>query len=107
MGFAQQAWDAVKAFFGIESPSKLMAYAGEMLGLGLIEGIEGTQRELERTMARLNAGAQISFESRVAFAGAGGGATDNSRRTTIYGGVRVDRDQPFQDAIDELYGISR
>jgi hypothetical protein len=58
-------------------------------------------------MARLNAGAQISFESRVAFAGAGGGATDNSRRTTIYGGVRVDRDQPFQDAIDELYGISR
>jgi phage-related protein len=34
------AWDSVKSFLGISSPSKLMAYAGEMMGEGLIRGIE-------------------------------------------------------------------
>lgn len=33
-------WDAVKSYFGIASPSKLMMYAGEMLGEGLALGID-------------------------------------------------------------------
>ena len=36
----EDAWDEVKDFFGIESPSKLMAYAGRMIDEGLVKGIE-------------------------------------------------------------------
>jgi len=40
MGFAIAAWDKVKAFFGISSPSKLMYYAGEMIVQGFVDGIQ-------------------------------------------------------------------
>ncbi len=46
IGFVTAAWDAVKAFFGIASPSKLMFYAGEMIAQGLIDGIRSRQLEL-------------------------------------------------------------
>jgi TP901 family phage tail tape measure protein len=40
MGFVRGAWESVKSFFGISSPSKLMIYAGEMVGDGLVYGLE-------------------------------------------------------------------
>lgn len=39
-GFVTAAWDAVKAFFGIASPSKLMYWAGQMIVEGFVKGIE-------------------------------------------------------------------
>lgn len=36
------AWDSVLDFFGISSPSKLAMYAGQMVGKGLAEGIDGS-----------------------------------------------------------------
>lgn len=36
---ATEIWDSIKDFFDINSPSKLTAYAGEMIDLGLAEGI--------------------------------------------------------------------
>lgn len=38
-GMVSGAWEAVKNFFGIESPSKLMMYAGKMVDLGFAKGI--------------------------------------------------------------------
>ncbi len=38
--FAVAAWEAVKAFFGISSPSKLMYWAGQMIIEGFVKGIE-------------------------------------------------------------------
>lgn len=40
MSLVQGAWDAVKNFFGIASPSKLMDWAGRMIGQGLVRGID-------------------------------------------------------------------
>ena len=41
MSMVRGAWDAVKSFFGIASPSKLMDWAGRMIGRGLVRGING------------------------------------------------------------------
>jgi hypothetical protein len=36
----EKMWTGIKGFFGVESPSKLFAWLGRMLGLGLAQGIE-------------------------------------------------------------------
>ena len=40
---ASAIWETVKGFFKIESPSKLMYYAGEMVDAGFAEGIKDNQ----------------------------------------------------------------
>lgn len=40
MSIARDAWNAVKGFFGISSPSKLMASAGRDIGRGLVVGMD-------------------------------------------------------------------
>ncbi|MCM1090545.1 MAG: phage tail tape measure protein [Butyrivibrio sp.] len=52
---ASSAWQGIKDFFGIASPSKLMMWAGEMVGTGLIEGVEGTEPKLDQTMQDVGA----------------------------------------------------
>ena len=42
-GFFGGVWDGICGFFGISSPSKEMAWVGEMLNRGLAEGIENTE----------------------------------------------------------------
>jgi phage-related protein len=37
----RQVWESIKSFFGIGSPSKLFAEAGDSLGVGLARGIKG------------------------------------------------------------------
>ena len=64
------AWDEVKDFFGIESPSKLMRYAGHMIDEGLASGIEKYSDLPVRAMESMSA--SISGVPQVAFAGAGG-----------------------------------
>lgn len=40
-GIARRVWDEITSFFDILSPSKKMAWVGEMLGQGLVNGLDG------------------------------------------------------------------
>ncbi|MEV5537461.1 hypothetical protein AB0L13_11425 [Saccharopolyspora shandongensis] len=51
MGFARQAWQQVKSFFGIASPSKLMMGAGVNIGQGLAIGIASQAGIVDRAFA--------------------------------------------------------
>lgn len=75
-----ECWSSVKSFFGIQSPSKLMTYAGTMIGEGLALGIEGQQKTVTDAMAGLNTAIYGGVGSgQLAYAGAygGGGITNN------------------------------
>lgn len=79
-----EAWGKVKEFFGIASPSKLMKYAGTMIGEGLVKGIESEESAVDRAMARLNNVTFGSFAPELAYAGDGfEGAGSSSIVNTI------------------------
>ena len=78
-----EAWGKVKEFFGIASPSKLMKYAGSMIGEGLVKGIESEENAVDRAMARLNNVTFGSFTPELAFAGDVSGAGSSSIVNTI------------------------
>jgi len=75
-----ECWSSVKSFFGIQSPSKLMTYAGTMIGEGLALGIEGQQKTVTDAMAGLNTAIYGGVGSgQLAYAGAyGGGSITNN-----------------------------
>ena len=75
-----ECWASVKSFFGIASPSKLMTYAGTMIGEGLALGIEGQQKTVTNAMAGLNTAIYGGVGSgQLAYAGAyGGGSITNN-----------------------------
>lgn len=75
-----ECWSSVKSFFGIASPSKLMTYAGTMIGEGLALGIEGQQKTVTDAMNGLNAAIYGGVGSgQLAYAGAyGGGSITNN-----------------------------
>lgn len=78
-----EAWGKVKDFFGIKSPSRLMAYAGRMIGEGLVKGIEGEESAVDRAMTRLSNVTFGSFTPALAVAGDMGGAGSSSIVNTI------------------------
>lgn len=78
-----EAWGKVKDFFGIKSPSRLMAYAGRMIGQGLVKGIEGEESAVDRAMTRLSNVTFGSFTPALAVAGDMGGAGSSSIVNTI------------------------
>lgn len=59
---ASAVWDAVKGFFDIGSPSKLMAYAGEMIDEGLASGIADNQSLVDNAITSLSDSATASLE---------------------------------------------
>lgn len=75
-----ECWASVKSFFGIASPSKLMTYAGTMIGEGLALGIEGQRKTVTDAMAGLNTAIYGGVGSgQLAYAGAyGGGSITNN-----------------------------
>lgn len=75
-----ECWSSVKSFFGIASPSKLMTYAGTMIGEGLAIGIEGQQKTVTDAMAGLNTAIYGGVGSgQLAYVGAyGGGSITNN-----------------------------
>lgn len=80
----KKCWQSVKDFFGIKSPSRLMAYAGRMIGEGLVNGIESEESAVDRAMARLNNVTFGSFAPELAYAGDGfEGAGSSSIVNTI------------------------
>ena len=79
----KKCWQSVKDFFGIKSPSRLMSYAGRMIGEGLVNGIESEENAVDRAMARLNNVTFGSFTPELAFAGDVSGAGSSSIVNTI------------------------
>lgn len=57
-------WDAVKSYFGISSPSKLMMWAGQMLDEGLASGIEDNTNLVNSAITELGdeAAAQLQIQ---------------------------------------------
>ena len=55
-GWISGIWDGICSFFGINSPSKEMAWVGEMLGRGLAGGIEDSAGEAVNAAEDLNNG---------------------------------------------------
>ena len=54
MNIAQSAWQSIKSFFGIASPSKLMRDTiGKYIPMGMAEGIEGNADYVQDAMADL------------------------------------------------------
>lgn len=54
MNLANEAWESIKSFFGIESPSKLMKWAGQMIDEGLAKGINDNSDDVQDAMDELN-----------------------------------------------------
>ncbi len=63
LGFASGIVDTVKGALGIGSPSKVMAEQGKWLGIGLAEGILGTQDEVAKAAEGLASAATVTTSS--------------------------------------------
>ena len=67
LGLARNAWNAVKSFFGIASPSKLMRdTVGLMVGRGLANGIIQTDTLVTRAATNLAGEAYAAFDQATA-----------------------------------------
>lgn len=62
---ASAIWNTVKSFFEIGSPSKLMAYAGEMIDEGLAGGIEKNSGLVDDAMGALNQNTVAQLETQM------------------------------------------
>ena len=63
LGLAKSAWNAVKSFFGIKSPSRLMRdTVGLMVGRGLAEGIIRTDTLVSKAATNLAGEAYAAFD---------------------------------------------
>lgn len=113
MDMARQAWEAVKAFFGIQSPSKLMTWAGEMIGEGLIVGVRSKQSDAARAMRRMSnivgseAVTSQLLNTMRSMRATGVAYNTTNQPFTVYGGLYLQRDSQYGDYIKETYGISR
>lgn len=62
---ASSIWEAVKGFFKIGSPSKLMYYAGEMVDLGLANGIKDNQGIVDKAMSSITPDTVSSLQTQL------------------------------------------
>ncbi len=63
-GWISGIWDGIKGFFGIHSPSRKMAWIGEMISEGLAGGIEDNVKPVSKAMGLLEDAASGEFTSR-------------------------------------------
>lgn len=56
-----EAWDSVLDFFGINSPSKLAMYAGEMITKGLANGIDGSVGQVVKAAENMAQAASVAI----------------------------------------------
>lgn len=93
-GFLGDLWDGILSFFGIASPSKEMAWVGEMISKGLAGGIEDSAKEAIEAatslsndlMNAINPNMDISQNMDL---GASGSATGGLYGGTNMGGVTM------------------
>lgn len=64
---AEGIWNAVKGFFQISSPSKLMFYAGEMIDAGLASGIANNQDMVDNAVETLSNSAASQLKTQMSF----------------------------------------
>lgn len=99
-GLASRALAAVKGFFGISSPSKVMAEVGQNVGLGLANGIASMTGTVIRTAQRLSDEASAALVpevpnnlnmgfARAAVAGGAAAARPYAASTPVAGAPRV------------------
>ena len=58
---ASAIWESVKSFFDMHSPSKLMAYGGEMIDAGLAQGILENKGMIENAVDSVNVATASAF----------------------------------------------
>ncbi|TCO64390.1 phage tail protein [Actinocrispum wychmicini] len=64
-GIAQRIWDGITDFFDIFSPSKKMAWAGRMIGLGLAEGLDAMNGKVLTAADQLAAAGMVTVPAPV------------------------------------------
>lgn len=72
---ASKIWEAVKGFFQIGSPSKLMYYAGEMVDLGFANGIKDNQGIVDKAMSSITPDAVSSLQTQLSVNGSMSGSS--------------------------------
>ena len=99
LNLAEGAWQAVKDFFGIASPSKLMRDSiGKMIPLGIAEGIDNEASAVTDSMDAIAKDAVNSFDANIGVNSALGGLAtapqDNSTITVnVYPSAGMDEKQ--------------
>lgn len=89
MSIAKNAWGAIKSFFGIASPSKLMKNTiGKYIPLGMAEGIDANAKYVTDAMESMaNDAIEMPIEQSLAYRPAD--MASGSTSTTNYGGVVI------------------
>ena len=119
-GWLGDLWDGIKSFFGIASPSKEMAWVGEMMAKGLAGGIEDTAKEAvdaatkmsEDLMDAINPtvdlGANVNMNGTSA-SGAGmyGGSTFGGVTINVYGSDNMNVNDLAEEVERRLVQLER
>lgn len=102
MGLAEQAWASVKNFFGIKSPSKLMADTiGKNIPLGMAEGIEDNAKYVTEAMESMASDAVMPLNvSQLSPSPADVAPVSNS---TNYGGVNINIMAEDYNSAEEIF----
>jgi len=90
MNIARSAWNSIKSFFGIASPSKLMKNTiGKYIPMGMAEGIDDNAKFVTDAMQNMAEEAvNIPLSAELAYNGTLG-SDPASNSTTNYGGVTI------------------
>lgn len=102
MSLAKQAWASVKNFFGIKSPSKLMADTiGKYIPLGMAEGIEDNAKYVTDAMESMASDAVMPLNvSQLSPSPADIAPVSNS---TNYGGVNINIMAEDYNSAEEIF----
>lgn len=88
------AWESVKEFFGIASPSKLMMWAGQMIDEGLAKGISDNSDDVQDSMDELNGIVSGPFDAGIStsttYSDSQNAATTGGITINVYGAVGQD-----------------
>lgn len=99
MGLAEQAWASVKNFFGIASPSKLMADTiGKYIPLGMAEGIDANAKYVNQAMENMAADAvEMPLTQQLSVSPSATPASTN------YGGITFNINAQDYNSAEEIY----
>ena len=94
MNLANEAWESIKSFFGIESPSKLMKWAGQMIDEGLAKGINDNSDDVQDAMDELNGIVSSPLDAGIttstSYSDSRNAATTGGITINVYGAVGQD-----------------
>lgn len=99
MGLAESAWNSVKNFFGIASPSKLMADTiGKYIPLGMAEGIDANAKYVNQAMENMAADAvEMPLTQQLSI------SPSATQASTNYGGITFNINAQDYNSAEEIY----